>query len=177
LRRARYGIVTVLDKTVPRVTKATKTRQAKAAATEANGVAWTDRHRGQTYATRALPNPLHLTGGMHDGPCWVLDEVPWPYDLDTAWREALDRSWGLVEWALPPNAVLTGLPHHATPELAALATRARAAFGVRLETLDADVEAAMAVLGLRASRHARHGTAADERAPAWQGPRERTVPR
>ena len=112
-------------------------------------IAWTDKLRGRIYASRAIPNPLHLGGGYDTGPCW-LNHV-WPLDLETCWTDALDVSWGgVADWAEPPNAVPRGLLH-ATPQMATLAERACAAFGKRLATLDADVEAAMATLALRKS--------------------------
>jgi hypothetical protein len=115
-----------------------------------DAIAWTDKLRGKTFATRARPNPLHLSGGMDDGPTWVPDDTPYPYDVDAAWTAALDRTWSLAEWARPPNSIPVGLPN-ATPVLAAHARAALAAFGKRLDALDAETEAAMMVLELRAS--------------------------
>lgn len=93
-------------------------------------IAWTDKLRGKTFASRAMPNPLHLTGSMDDGPTWVPDEVPYPYNVDAAWKEELDRSWTLAEWARPPTSIPVGYAN-ATPELAAIARAALDAFGKR----------------------------------------------
>ncbi len=113
-------------------------------------IAWTPKLRGKIFASRANPNALHLTGGMHDGPMWVPDDVPYPYTVDAAWTEALDRTWSLAEWARPPNSIPVGY-RSAPPELAAIARAALEAFGTRLDALDAQTEAAMMVLGLRPS--------------------------
>jgi hypothetical protein len=118
--------------------------------TPSGEVAWTDKLRGKIFASRAIPNPLHLRGTVHGGPCWVPDDVPYPYDADAAWKKALDRTWSLAEWARPPNSIPVGYAN-ATPELATIARAALDAFGTRLDTLDATTEAAMMVLGLRPS--------------------------
>jgi hypothetical protein len=133
--------------------RAVKKPAKKAASTSGDVIAWTPVLRAKTYATRTRPNPRHLTGGIYSGPMWVPEKVPYPYDLELAWKEALGRTWSLAEWAQPPNSIPVGYPN-ATPELAALARRALDAFGKRLDVLDADVEAAMLALELR---------------PAWLG--------
>lgn len=127
-----------------------KPANAKLVASSSGEIAWTPKLRGKIFASRAIPNELHLTGGMDNGPTWVPDDVPYPYVVNAAWAEALDRSWALAEWAQPPNSIPVGY-RSATPELAEIARAALAAFGTRLDALDAQTEAAMMVLELRPS--------------------------
>src|ERR1044072_4446069 len=82
-------------KSATKPTKGASSAKAKAASLAKTGdVAWTPKLRGKIFASRAIPNPLHLTGGMDDGPTWVPD-VPYPYNVDQAWTEVLGHSWTL----------------------------------------------------------------------------------
>lgn len=134
----------------PTKRKAPKSKTVVKTPAREEDVAWTVKLRGKIFASRTIPNPRHLTGGMDDGPTWVPENIPYPYDVDQAWTAALDTTWSLAEWARPPNSIPVGYSN-ATPPLAAIARKALAAFGSRLEALDAETEAAMMVLELRPS--------------------------